>query len=254
MAPPVGLIGSEQALQQAQAGAESAIGSGFQGGIAALDAGNQGIDIQAALAGLRGAPAQAQAFQGFQASPGQQFLRDEGQQALLRGSAAIGGLGGGNVRRELVRQGTGFAAQDFNNQFQRGQQVLGSQQALAPTAANLAFNTGQGLAQSRLGTGQGIAQGRFQTGSALSNLLSQQGSGAADIIGGSAANIASLTQGFGAGQSQSNQQLAAILANLATQQSSLGIAPTQAAQQAQGGGLAGIGQLAGGIGGLVGAL
>ena len=66
MAPPIGLTGAEQALQ-----------GGFQGGIAALDAGNQGIDIQAALAGLRGNEAQGQAFQNFQSSPGQQFLRDQ---------------------------------------------------------------------------------------------------------------------------------------------------------------------------------
>ena len=80
MAPPVGLIGSEQALQAGLggfkqsfqgglAGSEQALRGGFQGGLAALDAGNQGIDIQAALAGLRGNEAQGQAFQNFQSSP-----------------------------------------------------------------------------------------------------------------------------------------------------------------------------------------
>ena len=230
MAPPIGLEGSEQALR-----------TGLAGGVSALNAGNQGIDIQASLAGLRGNPAQAQAFQNFQASPGQAFLQDQGQQALLRGASAIGGLGGGNVRRALVEHGIGSAAQDFSNQFQRGQQVLGSQQALAPAAANLSF-----------GTGQAISQGRLNTASALSNLLSQQGRGASDIIGGGATNVANLLQGFGGNQAASNQQLAALLANLSSQQASLGISPG-AAPGAGGSQLAGIGSLAGGIGGLIGA-
>lgn len=55
----------------------------------------------------------------FQESPGQRFLRERGERSLLRNSAAIGGLGGGNVRSALQEQGIGFAAQDFNNQFNR---------------------------------------------------------------------------------------------------------------------------------------
>jgi len=230
MAPQVGLIGSEQALR-----------AGLGGGIDALNAANQGIDIQAALAGLRGAPAQQQAFQGFQASPGQQFLQQEGEQAILRNASALGGLGGGNVQRALQERGVGLAAQDFGNQFQRGQQVIGSQQALAPTAANLAF-----------GTGQALSSGRLQTGSALSNLLSQQGAGASDIIGGGATNIANLLQGFGGQQAGSNQQLAQLLSNLAIQQGSAAANQPSVAQFLSSGGLLEpLAQLASGVGGAV---
>ena len=230
MTPPIGLIGSEQALQ-----------GGLQGGVSALNAGNQGIDIQAALAGLRGNQAQGQAFQNFQQSPGQQFMRDQQEQALLRNSSAIGGLGGGNVRRELQTQAAGNAAQNFNNQFQQGQQVLGSQQALAPTAANLAFNTGSQLSQGRLGTS-----------SALSNLLNQQGSGASDIIGGGSVNIANLLNSFGGSQAGSSEQLAQLLSNLSMQQSGQVASLPSTGQFLTGGGsLGGIGQLAGGIGGLM---
>jgi hypothetical protein len=252
-APPVGLIGSEQALRQGLQGslsvgqrglsqAQSALRGGLGGALGFLDVGNEGLEGQAALAGLRGAPAQATAFQGFQESPGQQFLREQGERGVLRNASAIGGLGGGNVRRELSRFNQGLAAQDFGNQFQRGQQVLAAQQAPASQAANFAFGTGQGLSQNQLqnainaqnqifGTGQQLAGGRTQAGrdigqnvsqtsSALSNLINQQGAGLSDIIGGSAGNVADLLRGFGATEGTSQEQLAAILSNLATGQAS----------------------------------
>ena len=182
--PQIGLLGSEQALQ-----------SGLQGGLQALDIGSQGLERQAALAGLRGNQAQGQAFQSFQDSPGQQFLRDQGQRSVLAGASATGGLGGGNVQRELAKFGTGLAAQDFNNQFQRGQQVIGAQQGPASQAANFAFNTGGALSQGRTGAAQQIAGNQANTTSALANLINQQGAGASDIIGGSTSNIANLLQG-----------------------------------------------------------
>lgn len=239
--PQTGLIGSEQALQR-----------GLAGGLQALDVGSQGLDIQAALAGLSGAPAQAQAFQNFQASPGQDFLRQQGEQSVLRNASAIGGLGGGNVRRELQRFGTGVAAQDFANQFNRGQQVIGAQQGPASQAANFAFGTGQGLAQGRTQAGRDIAQQQTATTSALSNLINQQGAGAADIIGGGGANIANLLQGFGGAQGGSQEQLAAILANLATQQGTASASLPSSAQFLNNTGtLGGIGQAASGAGGLL---
>jgi hypothetical protein len=242
--PQFGLAGSEQALQR-----------GLQGGLQALESGNIGLDRQAALAGLRGAPAQSQAFQSFQASPGQEFLREQGRRELLAGQSAIGGLGGGNVRRELLRFGTGLAAQDFGNQFQRGQQVLQSQQVPAAQAANLAFGTGQQLAGGRLQAGREIAGQQAATTSALSNLINQQGAGGADIIGRGATDIASLLQGFGTQDAARQQQLAQILGNLAVQQGTQATNLPSAAQfLGSSGQLGGIGQLAGGIGGLIGAL
>ena len=241
MAPPIGLTGAEQALR-----------GGLAGGLQALDVGTQGIDRQAALAGLRGAPAQARAFQGFQASPGQEFLREQGRRELLAGQSAIGGLGGGNVRRELLRFGTGLAAQDFGNQFQRGQQVLQSQQVPAAQAANLIFGTGQQLAGGRTQAGRDIAGQQAATTSALSNLIQQQGAGSADIIGGGAANIANLLQGLGTQTGASQEQLAQLLGNLAVQQATQGTGQTSGAQFLNNQGiLQPLGQLAGGVGGLL---
>jgi hypothetical protein len=242
-APPTGLIGSEQALRQALQGS--------------LGVGRQGLSTaQSALrGGLGGA-------------------LEQGERGVLRNASAIGGLGGGNVRRELSRFNQGLAAQDFGNQFQRGQQVLAAQQAPASQAANFAFGTGQGLSQNQLqntinaqnqifGTGQQLAGGRAQAGrdigqnvsqtsSALSNLVNQQGSGLADIIGGGSTNIASLLQGFGGGEGQSNERLAELLSNLAVQQASQSTGQTSGAQFLNNTGqLGNIAQLAGGVGGLL---
>ena len=116
---------------------------------------------------------QRQAFEAFNESPGQKFMRDRAQKNLLRNSSAIGGLGGGNVRSALVEQGAGFAQQDFNNQFSRLGQIAGQGQAAttnlgqfgAQTAgdiANLGIAGSQARASGILGGQQAEAQFRGQ--------------------------------------------------------------------------------------------
>lgn len=78
---------------------------------------------------LSPAEQQAQALEALNESPGQKFLRERAQKNLLRNTAAIGGLGGGNVRSALVEQGVGFAQQDIQNQFARLGQLAGQGQA-----------------------------------------------------------------------------------------------------------------------------
>jgi len=84
-----------------------------------------------------GAAAQAQAFQDFQASPGQAFLQSEGERAILRNAAAIGGLGGGNLQRELARYGQGLSLQDLERQTQQLSDVAGRGFAAAGTGADI---------------------------------------------------------------------------------------------------------------------
>jgi len=52
--------------------------------------GTQAFGQQSALSGAMGADAQAQAFSQFQASPGQQYLQQQAEKALLRNAAATG--------------------------------------------------------------------------------------------------------------------------------------------------------------------
>jgi hypothetical protein len=73
------------------------------------EAGLSALEQQQGLLGLGGLEAQKAAFAAFGESPGQQFLRGEQEKALLRNQSAIGGLGGGNVRRELQQQAFGRA-------------------------------------------------------------------------------------------------------------------------------------------------
>ena len=89
---------------------------------------------------------QQQAFDQFNESPGQKFLRDRAQKNLVRNASAIGGLGGGNVRSALVQQGVGFAQQDFENQFGRLGQIAGQGQAATTNIGQFGQQAAQGIA------------------------------------------------------------------------------------------------------------
>jgi len=229
-----GFRGGIDALRQGSAGAAQNIGQGVTGLNQFAQPGAQAFNQQAALSGASGADAQQQAFSNFNASPGQQFLREQGEQSIINQSAALGGLGGGDVRRELARFGTGLAQQDFGNQFNRlgqvsgqglqaqgqignllGQQAQMNQQTGA-NAANLFTGTGQNLAGFRSQAGRDIASQVGQSTSALANLASQQGAGLSDIIGGGAGNLAGILSGAGQFTAQQQTQLAQILANIST--------------------------------------
>lgn len=265
-----GLIGSEQALHNALAGSLSVLGGGINTARGDLTpyttTGAGATGIQAALAGALGPEAQAQAYQNFQASPGQQYLQQQAERAITRNAAATGGRQGGNVLQELQRNAIGLAQQDFGNQFNRLSQVAGQGLTAAGQAANLAAQGGQAASNLAFQTGQSLAGGRQRAGeqiagnvsgttSALADLINQQGSGIANVLGGAQNNIVNLLQGAGAAQGQSSQNLATILANIATQQGSQAASlPGIPGVQQTPGILGGLGSLAGGLGGLLSAL
>jgi hypothetical protein len=228
--PQTGLIGSEQALR-----------GGLQASVGALEPFTMGgagaTNIRAALTGALGPEAQSQAFTQFQQDPGTQFLREQGEQSVLRGASAIGGLGGGNVRRALTRFGQGLAQQGLQQRFQNLGDV--SQQALGASTnvADLLRGTARDVSQGRLQTGRDIASQIGGTTSALSDLISRQGSGLADITGTGGINLANLLQGAGAAQAGGQTDLATILANIATQQGSQFAARPSAASLLTGQGL-----------------
>jgi hypothetical protein len=130
------------ALSQSRRTREDAINAArqrrFDEQISGLDpfarAGRQAVGEQSKLLGLSGAPAQAEAFERFTESPGQAFLRERQERALIRNAARLGGLGGGNVRTALQEQAFGRAQTDFDRQIARlggvaaqGQQAAGRQ-------------------------------------------------------------------------------------------------------------------------------
>ena len=194
--------------------------------------GYQANDLQAALSGALGAEAQATAFENYQNSPGQAWLQQQGDRALTRNAAALGGLGGGNVQRELVQFGQGLANQDLQNQFGRLGDVatrglsssttiagLEGQQAqmlgqLGQAGANMQFGAGRDIGQIRQRAGQDIANAVQNTTSSLSNLVSGQGAGVADIMNQGTVNVNNLIQAAMQGDAAAIQQLGGSLANV----------------------------------------
>jgi len=135
-----------------------------------------------AFTGASGVESQQRAFADFAESPGQLFLRNRAEKSLLRNQAAIGGLGGGNVRKALQEQAVGLAQQDFSNQFNRlaslagvAQQTTAQQGALGERFAGSvgseltnqanAFASGQAAQQQAksnlIGTAAGVAGAVF---------------------------------------------------------------------------------------------
>jgi len=238
ISPAYGLTGANQALNDARFGNAVALG-GYAGG--AVPQGQQANSLQAAYSGAMGAPAQQQAFANFTASPGQEWLRQQAEQGTLRNAAAIGGLGGGNVRQELQRQAMGLAQQDFQNQFNNAGTVADRGLSAGNSLAN--YNTslqgaGAGYAY---GAGQDIANNRAATTSALSSLY-----------GDYTSNLANLLSGAGGAQASSNQTLASLLANLATGSQSNYVGASQLPMTQQNEGMLGsIGQALGGAGAIM---
>lgn len=182
--------------------------------------GGAALGLQSALSGAMGPDAQQQAYRDFAQSPGQQYLIDQSEKALLRNQAAIGGLGGGNVRQELQQNAIGLAAQDYGNQYNRlaalsgqGQQAAGQLSNLRGTQAglesgiisgtgqmqsNLAGNIGQNVlsqvGQANL-AGANLSSG---TGQALGNVAQNMSMAGANAIGNTASTVGN--QRFNAGQ------------------------------------------------------
>ena len=170
-------------------------------------AGVDALQQQQALLGFSGQQQQDAAFNQFTESPGQKFIRERAQKNLLRNSSAIGGLGGGNVRSALVKQGAGFAAQDFGNQFQRISDLRVSGQNAATNIGQAALNTGSNVGSTQFGAAQQIGSGAINT-AARKGQFGQTNS--ANIQQGLASQAEARASGLLGGQqaiAQSNQSL-----------------------------------------------
>ena len=154
------------------------------------------LQQQQALLGLTGQEAQQEAIGAIQESPGQRFIRGRAQRNLLQNAAAVGGLGGGNIRSALVEQGAGFAQQDLGNQFQRLQALSGGGQQAATNIAGFGQQAASNIGNLQVARGQAQAQGVLQKQQADANLAGQL----LQIGGGAAAGGAGvLGPGIGAG-------------------------------------------------------
>jgi len=180
------LLRSSQQLGQNVVGQNIGLGVGGLQGFA--DPGQQAFQSQAALSGALGPEAQQQAFAQFIESPEQQFITQQGEKGILRQAAALGGLGGGNIQKDILSFGQGQARQAITDRFGRlgelsglGLQAAGQQGQLRGQQAGLnAQLIGQfGLAgaqnlqqqaQNQLGVGRDILGARTQLGGQLGQL------------------------------------------------------------------------------------
>lgn len=102
-----------------------------------VDPGRRAQVLQAALTGVMGPEAQKAAILNFQDDPSLKFQVEEAERALLRNAARFGGLGGGNVRKELVRQAVGRAQQSFNTRISQLGEIASRGLSAATTIGSL---------------------------------------------------------------------------------------------------------------------
>ena len=130
-------------------------------------------------------------------SPYTAFLREQGMRANLAGASATGGLGGGNVQKELQRFGQGLASQGLQQQFNNlgslsGMGLSGAQGAAGAATGNAAAQADVGINTANNIAGQRGAQAGYegQAGAGLANIGMQTGSGIANMQYGTGQDIA----------------------------------------------------------------
>lgn len=170
----------EDILATAEPGLEDLI-SGFQGAIQVLEQPGEAEQREMALSGVLGPEAQQAAMDDFIASPGQEFLRQQQEQALLRNAGAIGGLGGGRVREALQEQAFGRAATQQQQQLQNISQLRGVEQQRQANIANILSSSGGQLSGYRSGLGSNLAN--ISLGAAAQQIPLIYGTGQAQAAG-----------------------------------------------------------------------
>jgi len=153
-----------------------------------IRAGQDGMETQTGLLGLGGPQKLQQTRQAFMDSPGQQFLKNQAQQAVTRNLGSLGQNIRPTTQDELQQHATNLAQQDYSNYINRLGTVAQSGRSAAESLGNLgqqkasltgglAQQQGQQISGALLGQQQ-IAAGREQN---MMNLAGQ-GLGAAAMF------------------------------------------------------------------------
>ena len=136
-----------------------------------VQAGQPALQGMQAMLGLQGAEAQQQAIAGIEQSPLLQARMRQGEEALLQGASATGGLRGGNIQAALAQFRPQMLQQALDEQYQRlgGLTALGQQSAAGVGAAGM--ETGRGVAGLLQQQGAARAGGTLGRASPFANLL-----------------------------------------------------------------------------------
>ena len=232
-------------------------GRGLARTAAFTDAGREAARREAALTGALGPEAQREAINSFIESPGQAYLREQQEKALLRSASATGGLGGANVLKALQEQAMGIAAtqqqqqianlgtiagrgaglaageQAFIGQMGMGQAgfeelAAGVETGAAKDLATIEAQYGPAMANLAMQTGMNLAQIQGMTDQQRAGLLQSVGSQIAATRGGTLADLAGSYMTEGSVGLDLSKYLAGTLANIGTQ-SATGVAGHTAA-------------------------
>ena len=129
--------------------------------------------------GIMGVPGydEVDPTEALRATPGYNFLMDQGTEAIERKAAGRGMLGSGATAKGLMQYGQGLADQTYNNYMNRLYQMIG-------TGQNAAAQTGQFGATAAGNAGNALMTGAQQQAQ-YDMMASQQGkSGWNDLMGG----------------------------------------------------------------------
>lgn len=130
-------------------------------------AGQEGLNALRFELGMGDRP---EGYGGFQETPGYQFARSEGLNAVEGSAAGRGGLYSGATMQALQERGTGLANQEYGNYVNRLTGLAGSgqnaaagmgaaNQAYSNQAGNALGNYGNAAAAGAIGVGNAINQG-----------------------------------------------------------------------------------------------
>jgi hypothetical protein len=128
-------------------------------------------------------------YGGFKASPGYEFVRQQGEQGLERQLAARGQRMGGPAAKEAMRFNSGLASQEYGNFYNRLAGLSGTGQ----TATSTSINAGQNYANAAGANNQIGAQARASgymgqanaLNGTINNLFSISGANRAGYFGNS---------------------------------------------------------------------
>ena len=95
----------------------------------------------------------------FQKTPGFQFRKEQGKNALDRSMAATGNRLSGRAIKAAQRYGQGLASEEFANRFNRLAGLSGTGQTAVNTGGQAGIQTGRGVANSMMAGGRARAGG-----------------------------------------------------------------------------------------------
>lgn len=132
--------------------------TGFQAALGELEGIGPAERAALDLSGAGGVEAEQAAIDAYMESPAQKFLREQGEQTLLRNAAATGGLGGDNLKKELIDFGIGTAAQNMQQRFQNLASLINPETTRSTNIANTLAGSGTNLANYRANLGGALSR------------------------------------------------------------------------------------------------